>query len=205
KGWPKEVIPYRLPELIAAPVSEAVWICEGEKDADNIAGLGLIATTNPGGALKWQPELMKWFKDKQLVFILEDNDDAGRSRTPKIIAALRSIIPIVVVISFPELPEKGDVSDWLTAGGNKQLLLARAEEAKKRSTTRNYVTVNLATVPARTHEWLWDKHLVRGNLELMAGIPGIGKSQIQCQYIAHATTARPWPNGAPSIEPCRHL
>ena len=41
---------YRLPELMAAAPIEPVWICEGEKDADNVAALGLIATTSPGGA-----------------------------------------------------------------------------------------------------------------------------------------------------------
>src|SRR5262249_43959922 len=46
-GWPKTVIPYRLPELLAAPASEPVWICEGEKDTDNVTALGLVATTNP--------------------------------------------------------------------------------------------------------------------------------------------------------------
>jgi DNA polymerase len=202
-GWPKTVIPYRLPELLAAPVTEAVWICEGEKDVDNVAALGLVATTNPGGAAKWQPELTQWFKGKQLAYVLEDNDDAGRAHTAKIIAALRGIVPTIAVISFPELPEKGDVSDWLAAGGNKQLLLARAEEAKKRASTRSYVTINLATATLRNLEWLWSGHLVRGNLELMAGIKGVGKSQIHCQYAGIATTGRPWPNGVPGIIPCR--
>jgi DNA polymerase I-like protein with 3'-5' exonuclease and polymerase domains len=203
KGWPEKVLPYRLPELLAAPSSEPVWICEGEKDADNVAALGLVATTNPGGAGKWQPELAQWFKGKQLAYILEDSDEAGRAHTAKIIAALRGIVPTIAVISFPELPVKSDVSDWLAAGGNKQLLLARAEEAKKRSTTRNYTIINLTTVTARAHKWLWPGHLVRGNLELMTGIKGLGKSQIQCQYIAHVTTGRAWPNGVPGIAPCR--
>ena len=96
-GWPKTVIPYRLPELIAAPATEPIWICEGEKDANNVAALGLVATTNPGGAAKWQPELAQWFKDKQLVYVLEDNDDAGRMHTAKIMSALRGIVPIIAV------------------------------------------------------------------------------------------------------------
>jgi DNA primase len=159
-----------LPELIAAPATEPIWICEGEKDVDNVTGLGLIATTNPGGAAKWQPELAQWFKDKQLVYILEDNDDAGRMHTAKIMSALRGIVSTIAVIPFPELPLKGDVSDWLALGGNKQLLLARAEEAKKRATSRSYVTINLAVAALRNHEWLWPGHLVRGNLELNDGL-----------------------------------
>jgi hypothetical protein len=132
-GWPATVIPYRLPELLAAPANEPVWTCEGEKDADNVAALGLITTTNPGGAKVWQPELAQWFKGKQLVYILEDNDDAGRAHTAKITAALNGVVPTIVVVSFPELPEKGDVSDWLEAGGNRKLLIARAEQARKRN------------------------------------------------------------------------
>jgi DNA polymerase len=166
-GWPSPVIPYRLPELLAAPADVPVWICEGEKDADNVAAFGLIATTNPGGADKWQPELAQWFKGKQTVYILEDNDDPGRRHTSKILAALRGMVPTFVVIQFPELPEKGDVSDWLEAGGTKKLLLARAEEARKRATIqRAYVATNLATVKAKAHTWIWPGHLVCGGLEL---------------------------------------
>jgi DNA polymerase len=39
-------IPYRLPGLVAAVPATPIFICEGEKDADNVAALGLIATTN---------------------------------------------------------------------------------------------------------------------------------------------------------------
>src|SRR5262249_50321834 len=118
----------------AAPPTEPVWICEGEKDADNVAALGLITTTNPGGASKWQPELAQWVKGKQLAYVLEDNDDAGRMHTSKIQSALTGIGPAVAVVSFPELAEKADVSDWLEQGGNKKLLLARAEQTLKRNT-----------------------------------------------------------------------
>ena len=42
---------YRLPGLRAAG-DAIVWICEGEKDADNLHNEGLIATTNIGGAMQ---------------------------------------------------------------------------------------------------------------------------------------------------------
>jgi hypothetical protein len=56
-GWvygnpPKVKIPYRLPELRAAPPDVPIFICEREKDADNVAALGFVATTNSGGAGK---------------------------------------------------------------------------------------------------------------------------------------------------------
>jgi hypothetical protein len=191
KCWPQEVIPYRLPEMLAAPANVPVWVCEGEKDANNVAALGLIATCNPGGAKQWQPELAQYFKGKEVVYILEDNDDDGRKHTGLIMRALRELVPTIAVISFPELSVKGDVSDWLDQGGNLKLLLARAEQARQRSSTRSYTTVNLATSPKHAYRWVWKGHLVRGNLELMAGIPSIGKSQVQCQYVAYVTWSAP--------------
>jgi hypothetical protein len=53
-------IPYRLPELKEALQTNPgieVQICEGESDADALARLGFVVTTNPGGALSWTPEL----------------------------------------------------------------------------------------------------------------------------------------------------
>jgi hypothetical protein len=136
-----EYIPYNLPELLAAPLDVAPWIAEGPKDADNVAALGVLATTNAGGALNWQPELAQYFKGRELAYVLEDNDEAGRKRTAMIRAALRDVVGTVVPVTFPELPEHGDVSDWIENGGNKQLLLARAEEARKRHATPPHVTV----------------------------------------------------------------
>jgi DNA primase len=173
-----------------------VFICEGEKDADNVAALGLVATTNPGGAKVWQPELAPWFKDKQLVYVLEDNDEAGREHTRTIIAALHRVVPTILTVAFSELPEKSDVSDWLEAGGNKKLLLARAAEAHKRSSARrNYTLVDLHTLQLEATDWLWEGHLICGELELFAGRPGVGKCQVQCQMIACVTTGRNWPDG----------
>ena len=49
---------YRLPELLAADPRETVFIVEGEKDADCLAGPGIVVTTNVGGAGKgkWKSE-----------------------------------------------------------------------------------------------------------------------------------------------------
>ena len=74
---------------------------------------------NPGGAKVFQPELAEHFKGRQTAYILEDNDDAGREHTRKILAVLTGAVPNIAVVQFPELPEKGDVSDWLEAGETK--------------------------------------------------------------------------------------
>ena len=139
-------IPYRLPELIAAAPTTPVFICEGEKDADSVASLGLVATTNSEGAGKWTTDLNKWFTGKQTVYILEDNDDAGRSHAAKVAAALHGIVPEIRVVSFPELPEHGDVSDWLEMGGTKVQLLERAKTAKAPPPRKDYTLVRASDI-----------------------------------------------------------
>ncbi len=67
---------YRLPELVAAAPDVTVFLTEGEKDADRLASLGLIATTCPGGANKWRSEYTETLSGRKVV-ILPDNDPAG--------------------------------------------------------------------------------------------------------------------------------
>ena len=45
-----ERIPYRLDLLAASPGEGLVFVVEGEKDADRLNSMNLLATTNPGGA-----------------------------------------------------------------------------------------------------------------------------------------------------------
>ena len=69
---------YRLPEVIqAVKAGETVFICEGEKDVDRLRSLGLTATTNAGGAGKWQESYNQFLKDADVI-ILPDNDPPGR-------------------------------------------------------------------------------------------------------------------------------
>jgi AAA domain len=57
----------------------------------------------------------------------------------------------------------------------------------------------------RPKEWLWEGHLLRGGLELLTGLPGLGKSQVQIHFMACATAGLPWPNGERAIEPMNVL
>jgi hypothetical protein len=127
-GAPKgPKIPYRLPELLAAE-HDTVIICEGEKDADNLVKLGFTATTNAGGAGKWTPELSQWFKGRD-IFILPDNDDPGEKHGKQVAEALAGIAREVRIVRLPGLPPKGDVSNWIAAGGTADELARLLNEA----------------------------------------------------------------------------
>lgn len=109
-------VPYRLPELMRSDPAATRFVPEGEKDVDWLRKLGLVATTNIGGAGSWKPEFASHFLGSK-VAILADNDAAGRKHAVAVAKSLVGAAKSVKVIELPGLPEKGDVSDWLAAGG----------------------------------------------------------------------------------------
>lgn len=119
---------YRFPELLAADSAHTVLIPEGEKDCDRLAKLGLVATTNSGGAGKWRDEDNEYLRNRNVV-ILPDNDDTGRKHANEVATSLQGIAKSIRIIELPGLPEKGDVSDWLNAGGTKEELRKLKDEA----------------------------------------------------------------------------
>ena len=126
--WNLDGVPrvlYRLPELMAADPHAWVLIPEGEKDVDNLIRLGLVATTNPGGANAWRPEYAQYLRDRR-VAILADNDEAGHKHAREIARTLTGVAKEVRVIDLP-VGEHGDVSDWLAAGGTPERLIELIE------------------------------------------------------------------------------
>jgi len=120
-----ELIPYRLPEILQA---KAVFIVEGEKDADALAALGLAATCNAQGAGKWRAEYNRHFAGKR-VCILPDNDAPGRKHAHDVARQLHGLAEVVKILELPGLPPKGDVSDWLAAGGTRESLVEMVKAA----------------------------------------------------------------------------
>jgi hypothetical protein len=125
-------VPYRLKELLAASPNEWVFIPEGEKDCDHLAELGLLATTNPQGAGKWaklDDAAVRRALSGRKVAILPDNDDAGWQHAKAVAWRLKDVAAEVRIVELPDLPDKGDVSDWLLAGGNADQLIELVEAA----------------------------------------------------------------------------
>lgn len=123
-----ERVLYRLPELLATDPRQTVFIAEGEKSADAVAGLGLTATTNPQGAGRWRASYNHWLQDRPVV-ILPDNDDEGHKHAQEVAQALDGVASRVAILELPNLPPKGDVCDWLAGGGTAEELLELASEA----------------------------------------------------------------------------
>ena len=120
---------YRLPELLKA--ENTVYVVEGEKDTDNLLGLGLSATTNPMGAGKWRSEYNQYLKHFKTVVLLPDNDQQGQLHIRAVgNSLLEDDFKDIRLLDLPGLAEGEDITDWLKKDGNDQdLLLLYTKEA----------------------------------------------------------------------------
>ena len=72
----------------------------GEKDCDNLRDLGLVATTNAGGAGKWREEYNQYLAEKHIV-ILSDSDEVGEQHALQV---ARSLLPVAATGKIVRLP-----------------------------------------------------------------------------------------------------
>ncbi len=66
-----------------------MYVVEGEKDADTLTALGVVATTNPHGAGKWDkvpdaPDVLTG----ATVVVVADADESGRQRARDVAGSL---------------------------------------------------------------------------------------------------------------------
>lgn len=106
--------------------SDTVYIVEGEKDTENLSALGLYCASSENGAgknsngKKWFPEYNALFTGKD-VRIIPDNDSTGanfaRIVANELVGVSKSVKIFDLATVYPELPEKGDISDVIQALG----------------------------------------------------------------------------------------
>ncbi|MBA7561289.1 hypothetical protein ES695_07260 [Candidatus Atribacteria bacterium 1244-E10-H5-B2] len=137
----KRVI-YNLPEIINK-FGKPVFIPEGERDCNNLTGIGILATTNSGGAGKWKAEYNEYFKDRDVI-LLPDNDEVGFKHMQEVGKSLKGIAKSIKWLILPGLKKGEDISDWLDRGGELEKLFnlvkacpefIPAKEEKKELTT----------------------------------------------------------------------
>lgn len=84
-------VPYRLRELLTGLPGRTVFIVEGEKDADRLASLGLLATCNAGGTEKWTDALSEHLRGRAHIVVLADNDDPGRRHAQQVARSVTAV------------------------------------------------------------------------------------------------------------------
>jgi hypothetical protein len=133
-GWEWDLkgvrlVPYRLPELIAAAPDRLTLVCAGEKDTDRAHDLGFIATTNPLGEGKWRDEYAEHLRGRRAA-VIAHNDTPGRKHAEDVARSVYNKAASVKVVELPDVPEDGgDLVDWTDSGGTDEGLRRLIEEA----------------------------------------------------------------------------
>lgn len=219
---------YNLPAVKRAIADAApVYVVEGEKDADTLYRWGLVATTNAHGAAKGD-QRPKWGLDHaaQLdgardVIVIPDHDEAGAAHGRAIVQSLLAlpVPPRVRVVQLPDLPEHGDVSDWIARGGTPEALaelVARtpdespahaaigaplSSDAEPRAAKPRLTLLRAADVAPERVSWLWQDWLPFGKLVNVDGVAGVGKSTLIMDLIARASRGGPMPHSEQTFSP----
>ena len=190
-----EPLPYRLPDIVNNP-SKPILIVEGEKDADNLAGLGFVATCNSGGAGKWAESLNQYFEGRNVI-ILPDNDAAGEAHVRTLLGNLQGTANRIKVVRLP-VAEKGDVSDWIRAGGDSSQLkaLIKAQEVINELVTPLPVLTLQDIERLPPVEWLVEGLIPDRSLSMMYGEPGCGKTFIALDMGLSVSHSKEWQDQA---------
>ena len=191
------VVPYRLPELMA---SDSVVLCEGEKDVNALAALGVCATTRPGYAGKWPDGFEQFFAGKH-VFVVPDNDAAGRDKGEAAVAALYGVAASVRFCEVcADLGRRADVSDWLEATelGGAGVMAALGEFAVADAPVvldeaNVFDTFGFSDIQASfaSDDFVEDL-LIAGQMSVVYGPSNSGKTFFATDLAAHVALGRTW-------------
>ena len=177
------LVPYRLPEIVETAADDlAVFVVEGEKDVETLRSLGLVATCNPMGAGKWQETYAEYLTSRTC-YLIPDNDEAGRRHMKEVQASLIAAGARAIMVAIGTLGEKGDVTDWVAAGGTTAQLAkmcAVEEERYERARLRRVVVEQMTVAELREQRYEDVRWIIPGILPegstLFAGKPKVGKS-----------------------------
>lgn len=214
-------VPYGADRL-ARLKGEAIFLCEGEKDTETAWGLGLNASCCSGGSSGWKREFAEHFRDN-FVFILPHNDDAGRKYAATARDSLAGVTADVTTVILPGLVEKGDLTDFVAAGGTRDDVLRLATEAvvAKKNAAVNEDADDVPSIdpprsPATNGKprlwtvqrerfsdikpehltWLWENVWLDCSINLLTGAPGLGKTFVAAHLAACVSRGLGWPDGS---------
>jgi hypothetical protein len=180
---------------------DVLFLPEGEKDCDTLINIGLLAMTFGGTGDGAPPELANYCVGRNVI-ILADNDQGGRDHAERKAALVAQSANQVRIVSFPELLEKEDVSDWIALGHTADDLRTRAARAPRwrgagvepKATAKRHLISHLASdLTPEKLVWIWPGRIPEGKLVLLGGPPGLGKSQLTAFIAAIVSNGSDWP------------
>ncbi len=189
---------YGLDQLKDAP---AIYLCEGPWDAIALDAqlrklktrmrYGLLAVP---GANIFKREWSEYFEGKT-VYVLYDNDDAGRKGSEKVAKVLKDqkSRADVRILRWPDgFPEKHDIGDLIQDDVG---ITTFAKDHSTKAERKRIKFHRASDIETKTVEWLWDGHIPFATFAAFSGEMGTAKSTIARDIAARATAGKPMPSG----------
>jgi DNA primase len=102
-------------------IVDTVFITEGPTDCLRLSQEGVPVVSHNAGAGGWDTNWFKYFITQKQIYLIQDNDKAGRSGTQRIAENLG--VSRVKIFTFSGYDEKYDIVDFFRDGGTKDQLL----------------------------------------------------------------------------------
>lgn len=167
-----------------------LFVVEGERDVLTLAGAGVPATTNVGGAGAWLPHYNEVLAGLNVI-VVADNDEPGRRHARSVAFSLKGF---AATVSVMHSPYGKDVTDLLDAGYTVDRLMNLPDEEG----TSVYTA---ASVTTRKVAWAWHQYFPLGKLSIIEGDPGDGKSVLTVDLAARWSTGAPMPGALVGLPP----
>lgn len=183
---------------------EIFFLVEGEKDVENLKKAGLVAVSLPDGSQsKWEAAYDSVFRGKQVV-ILPDNDQPGQKYAQMCAGKLHGNAEKIWVVdlkqAWPDIPEKGDISDLLLRFGEDaamqkvmDVLHATPEWSPPAAEPDKFLSLFKPLTDFQEEEatWLIPGWVPEGQITLIAADGGVGKTTLWCNIMASLSAGRP--------------
>jgi hypothetical protein len=182
-GQGDDRVPYRLPDLIAAPRGVPIFMAEGEAKADRLVELGFLATSHKD----WKSFEFSGYVRGRTVFILPDNDETGRRLAESAREAVETAGGTAYLIELSGLGEGEDVLDWTGTAEDLRSLSDRAAAGADR-TLPALDLAELSKTKAQPRRFAVERIAPVAEVSLFSGAGSGGKSLFG-QQMATASAA----------------
>ena len=186
EGADEKTLPlYNAHKLVNHPLDKIILFVEGEKSADALENLGVLAVCLPGGAAAKPTNDQLKVLNKRRIAIWPDKDQAGRMLMRRVLEKLRPLATQLFVVYPDSVPPKGDAFDWIQQSGTiEELKKELLKNPRHILAEKQLSIIHLDSIDPKDIEWLWPGYLPLGMLVMLEGKKGVGKSWLTLQLAA---------------------
>lgn len=210
-------------DVLAAETNKPVLIVEGEKACDaarELLGAHYVVVTWPGGSEATSRADWKQLEGRS-VTIWPDADEPGKKCAAAIAETLhRLACPKIRIVNPDGAAECWDLADALADGWTTEKTIAWAKPRAVDYPPKNQPTVappaapqppnsakgngvlitNVGLIIPQPIRWLWKGRIPSGKVSMIAGDPGLGKSQVCASLASIVSNGGMWPVDRTSCE-----